>query len=56
MFASFFPNPRLLFPSVILWTVICIAAWYLFARDLGHELSLWRFFRLALSGATSRRS
>ncbi len=46
MFASFFPNPRLIFLSAIVWTAICIAAWYLFARDLGHELSLGGFFGL----------
>jgi peptide/bleomycin uptake transporter len=40
MFASFFPQPKLLFSSAIVWTAICIAAWYLFARDLGHQVSL----------------
>lgn len=40
MFASFFPKPRLLFGSAILWTAACMALWYLFARDLGQHLSL----------------
>jgi peptide/bleomycin uptake transporter len=40
MFNSFFPNPRLFFPSAVLWTAICMAAWYWFARDLGASLSL----------------
>ena len=40
MFASFFPNPRLFFPSAIAWTAVCMALWYLFARDLGQHLSL----------------
>ena len=40
MFASFFPNPRVFFPSAIVWTVIAMAIWYLFARDLGPHLSL----------------
>ena len=40
MFASFFPKPRLLFGSAILWTAVCMAVWYLFARDLGRHLSL----------------
>ena len=40
MFASFFPKPRLLFVSAILWTAVCMAVWYLFARSLGHHLSL----------------
>ncbi len=40
MFASFFPKPRLLFISAVLWTAFCMAVWYLFARDLGQHLSL----------------
>ncbi len=40
MFASFFPNPRLLFPAAILWTALCMTAWYVFARDLGLTLSV----------------
>ena len=40
MFASFFPKPRLLFASAVLWTAACMALWYLFARDLGGHLSL----------------
>ena len=40
MFASFFPRPRLLFASAILWTALCMALWYSFARDLGQSLSL----------------
>jgi peptide/bleomycin uptake transporter len=44
MFASFFPNPRLFFPSAVLWTVICMLIWYFFARDLGPNISLgWIF-------------
>jgi peptide/bleomycin uptake transporter len=40
MFASFFPSPKPFFTSAILWTFICIAIWYGFARDLGESLSL----------------
>jgi len=40
MFASFFPNPKPFFISAILWTAVCMGAWYLFARDLGGTLSL----------------
>jgi len=40
MFSSFFPNPRLFFPAVVLWTALSMAVWYGFARDLGPELSL----------------
>ena len=35
MFSSFFPFPRLFFPSVIIWTLVCIGCWYGFAADLG---------------------
>ena len=44
MFASFFPNPRLFFGSAVLWTAVCMAFWYLFARDLGPTLSLGGIF------------
>lgn len=40
MFASFFPNPRLFFPAVIVWTAICMALWYGFFRELGPQLSI----------------
>ncbi len=40
MFASFFPNPRPFFASVVLWTAVCMAVWYFLARDLGPSLSL----------------
>ncbi len=40
MFKSFFPAPKLFFGSALLWTLISIAAWYLFARDLGASFSL----------------
>ena len=35
MFSSFFPIPPLFFPSVIIWTLVCIGCWYGFAADLG---------------------
>ena len=35
MFKSFFPSPRLFFPSVLLWTLIAAVIWYAYARDLG---------------------
>src|SRR3954470_17684762 len=40
MFSSLFPNPKLFFPAVALWTALSMALWYAFARDLGPELSL----------------
>ena len=40
MFASFFPRPRLLLISAILWTAFSMAVWYLFAKELGRHLSL----------------
>jgi peptide/bleomycin uptake transporter len=40
MFISFFPRPRLFFISAAVWTAICMAVWYLFARDLGPRFSL----------------
>jgi peptide/bleomycin uptake transporter len=40
LFASFFPQPRLFFPSAIAWAGICMAIWYLGVGDLGKQLSL----------------
>jgi peptide/bleomycin uptake transporter len=37
MLRSFFPNPRLFFPSAILWMIIVIVLWYL----LGFALTSW---------------
>lgn len=34
MFVSFFPRPRLFFPSAIVWTALAMAFWYGFAADL----------------------
>src|SRR5712672_1242084 len=34
MFVSFFPRPKLFFPSSILWTALAIAVWYGFAGNL----------------------
>ncbi|OSN07899.1 microcin B17 transporter [Lonsdalea iberica] len=38
MFKSFFPHPKLFFSSAAIWTLICIALWYAFARPLGANL------------------
>jgi peptide/bleomycin uptake transporter len=34
MFVSFFPNPRLFFPSVLVWTALAMTLWYSFAAEL----------------------
>src|SRR5215475_10091456 len=34
MFVSFFPRPRLFFPSAILWTALAMTIWYGFANQL----------------------
>ncbi|NTI16460.1 peptide antibiotic transporter SbmA [Agrobacterium rhizogenes] len=34
MFHSFFPQPKLFFTSMLVWTVICLAVWYSFGADL----------------------
>jgi peptide/bleomycin uptake transporter len=38
VFHSFFPQPRLFFTSLVVWTLISIAVWYLFAANLGVSL------------------
>lgn len=35
MFRSFFPTPRLFFPSAVLWTILCGIGWYADGRALG---------------------
>ena len=41
MFVSFFPNPpRLFFWSVVLWSAVCIAGWYLGGSTLGDAIGL----------------
>jgi peptide/bleomycin uptake transporter len=35
VFHSFFPQPRLFFTSLIVWTLVAIAGWYLFAAGFG---------------------
>jgi peptide/bleomycin uptake transporter len=40
VFTAFFPNPKIFFPSALLWTGLCMAVWFIFARDLGPSLSL----------------
>jgi peptide/bleomycin uptake transporter len=38
VFHSFFPQPRLFFTSLVVWTLIAIAVWYLFVAGLGMSL------------------
>ncbi len=42
MFSAFFPRPGVFFLSGLVWAIVCIAAWYAGARDLGPTLSLGR--------------
>ena len=44
MFSSFFPKPKLFFLSAIVWAAVGMAAWYLFARDLGPSLTIGDIF------------
>jgi len=40
MFVSFFPQPRLFFWSVLIWTLFAIALWYRFGSDMGLALGI----------------
>lgn len=40
MFKSFFPQPRLFFPSALVWTAVAIAFWYAGGRRLGALVGL----------------
>jgi peptide/bleomycin uptake transporter len=38
VFHSFFPQPKLFFTSLVVWTLVSILGWYFFAADLGTSL------------------
>jgi peptide/bleomycin uptake transporter len=40
LFVSFFPRPKLLFWSMLLWTAAAVAFWYVLGRDLGAYVGL----------------
>ena len=40
MFKSFFPNPKVFFTSLILWSIFSISLWYGFNQELGSMLGL----------------
>ena len=40
MFKSFFPNPKVFFPSLVLWSILSISLWYGFNQELGHLFGL----------------
>lgn len=44
MFKSFFPKPKLLLLSFVLWFLFCIIVWYVVARDAGQGLSIGELF------------
>ncbi|MDH7784713.1 peptide/bleomycin uptake transporter [Ochrobactrum sp. 19YEA23] len=35
MFVSFFPRPKLFFPSVVLWSLLAVLSWYMGGENLG---------------------
>jgi peptide/bleomycin uptake transporter len=40
MFKSFFPQPKLFFLSVVIWSALCAAGWYGFQQEIGAALGL----------------
>lgn len=40
MFKSFFPNPKIFFSSLVLWSIVSISLWYGFNEEIGHFLGL----------------
>ena len=40
MFKSFFPSPKLFFPTAIIWTTLAIAGWYAGGSELGAYFGL----------------
>jgi peptide/bleomycin uptake transporter len=35
VFVSFFPRPKLFFPSVVLWSLLAVLGWYMGGENLG---------------------
>lgn len=48
MFHSFFPQPKLFFASLVIWSAICVVVWYTIGPDLGEALG----FTKEAEGAT----
>lgn len=40
MFKSFFPNPKIFFPSLVIWSIVSISLWYGFNQELGQLFGL----------------
>ncbi|MBJ6132223.1 peptide antibiotic transporter SbmA [Ochrobactrum sp. Q0168] len=40
MFVSFFPRPKLFFPSVVLWSLLAVIGWYMGGENLGRLFGL----------------
>lgn len=40
MFRSFFPSPKLFFPSFVLWSAVAVIFWYFAGRDLGANFGM----------------
>ncbi|TMV01255.1 peptide antibiotic transporter SbmA [Brucella haematophila] len=40
MFVSFFPRPKLFFPSVVLWSLLAVLSWYMGGENLGRLFGL----------------
>jgi len=40
MFKSFFPNPRLFFSSLVIWSLLCIFIWYGYSNEIGQLFGL----------------
>lgn len=38
VFHSFFPRPKLFFASAVIFTFVCVLAWYFIVQDLGNSL------------------
>lgn len=43
MFRSFFPNPRIFFPSAILWLLFLVAVWFTVGESIRSVISIDRF-------------
>src|SRR5687767_8253215 len=54
LFKSFFPNPKLFFPSAILWAAICGAIWFGFLSSWQGGLDFFGQFVSTTPGADGR--
>ena len=53
VFRSFFPNPRIFFPSAIVWLLFLVGVWFVVGEPLRSVISIDRFFAPPVCAASA---